>query len=226
MNNVKIITIDGPSGSGKGTISRILAEQLGFHYLDSGALYRLLGLVAVRHGIEISINADLTQLAKNMDVSFQAKADGHNIVLLEGEDVTDELRTEETGALASRVAENPRVRSALLERQHQFARLPGLVADGRDMGTKVFPEAQLKIFLTASIEERASRRYKQLLEKGENVKLRALEEQVRSRDERDMNRETSPLAAATDAVEVDSSDLTIQEAVDSVRNLAILRGLL
>ena len=226
MNNVKIITIDGPSGSGKGTISRILAEQLGFHYLDSGALYRLLGLVAVRHGIEISINADLTQLAKNMDVSFQAKADGHNIVLLEGEDVTDELRTEETGALTSRVAENPRVRSALLERQHQFARLPGLVADGRDMGTKVFPEAQLKIFLTASIEERASRRYKQLLEKGENVKLRALEEQVRSRDERDMNRETSPLAAAADAVEVDSSDLTIQEAVDSVRNLAILRGLL
>jgi len=226
MNNVKIITIDGPSGSGKGTISRILAEQLGFHYLDSGALYRLLGLVAVRHGIEISINADLTQLAKNMDVSFQAKADGHNIVLLEGEDVTDELRTEETGALASRVAENPRVRSALLERQHQFARLPGLVADGRDMGTKVFPEAQLKIFLTASIEERASRRYKQLLEKGENVKLRALEEQVRSRDERDMNRETSPLAAATDAVEVESSDLTIQEAVDSVQNLAILRGLL
>ena len=226
MNNVKIITIDGPSGSGKGTISRILAEQLGFHYLDSGALYRLLGLVAVRHGIEISINADLTQLAKNMDVSFQAKADGHNIVLLEGEDVTNELRTEETGALASRVAENPRVRSALLERQHQFARLPGLVADGRDMGTKVFPEAQLKIFLTASIEERASRRYKQLLEKGENVKLRALEEQVRSRDERDMNRETSPLAAAADAVEVDSSDLTIQEAVDSVQNLAILRGLL
>jgi cytidylate kinase len=226
MNNVKIITIDGPSGSGKGTISRILAEQLGFHYLDSGALYRLLGLVAVRHGIEISINADLTQLAKNMDVSFQAKSDGHNIVLLEGEDVTDELRTEETGALASRVAENPTVRSALLERQHQFAKLPGLVADGRDMGTEVFPEAQLKVFLTASIEERASRRYKQLLEKGENVKLRALEEQVRSRDERDMNRETSPLAVARDAVEVDSSDLTIQEAVDRVQNLAILRGLL
>jgi cytidylate kinase len=226
MNNVKIITIDGPSGSGKGTISRILAEQLGFHYLDSGALYRLLGLAAVRHGIEISINADLTQLAKNMDVSFQAKSDGHNIVLLEGEDVTDELRTEETGALASRVAENPTVRSALLERQHQFAKLPGLVADGRDMGTEVFPEAQLKVFLTASIEERASRRYKQLLEKGENVKLRALEEQVRSRDERDMNRETSPLAVARDAVEVDSSDLTIQEAVDRVQNLAILRGLL
>ena len=151
MNNVKIITIDGPSGSGKGTVSRILAEQLGFHYLDSGALYRLLGLVAVRHGIEISINADLTQLAENMDVRFQAKADGKNIVLLEGEDVTDELRTEETGALASRVAENSGVRASLLLRQQEFARPPGLVADGRDMGTKVFPEAQLKVFLTASI---------------------------------------------------------------------------
>jgi cytidylate kinase len=225
MNNVKIITIDGPSGSGKGTVSRILAEQLGFHYLDSGALYRLLGLVAVRHGIEISINADLTQLAENMDVRFQAKADGKNIVLLEGEDVTDELRTEETGALASRVAENSGVRASLLLRQQEFARPPGLVADGRDMGTKVFPEAQLKVFLTASIEERANRRYKQLLEKGENVKLRALEEQVRLRDERDMNRKSSPLAIATDAVEVDTSDLTIQEAVDRVQNLAILRGL-
>ena len=226
MNNVKIITIDGPSGAGKGTVSRILAKQLGFHYLDSGALYRLLGLVAVRHGLEISISADLTKLAENMDVRFQAKDNGQNIVLLEGEDVTDELRTEETGALASRVAENPKVRSALLLRQQQFAKPPGLVADGRDMGTKVFPEAQLKIFLTASIEERAKRRYKQLLERGENVKLRALEEQVRSRDERDMNRKSSPLTVATDAVEVDTSDLTIQEAVDRVQNLAILRGLL
>ena len=226
MNNVKIITIDGPSGAGKGTVSRILAKQLGFHYLDSGALYRLLGLVAVRHGLEISISADLTKLAENMDVRFQAKDNGQNIVLLEGEDVTDELRTEETGALASRVAENPMVRSALLLRQQQFAKPPGLVADGRDMGTKVFPEAQLKIFLTASIEERAKRRYKQLLERGENVKLRALVEQVRSRDERDMNRKSSPLTVATDAVEVDTSDLTIQEAVDRVQNLAILRGLL
>jgi cytidylate kinase len=225
MSNVKIITIDGPSGAGKGTVSRILAEQLGFNYLDSGALYRLLGLVAVRHGIEIGINADLTPLAENMDVRFQAKADGKNIVLLEGEDVTDELRTEETGALASRVAENSGVRASLLLRQQEFARPPGLVADGRDMGTKVFPEAQLKIFLTASIEERANRRYKQLLEKGESVSLRALEEQVRLRDERDMNRKSSPLAIATDAVEVDTSDLTIQEAVDRVQNLAILRGL-
>jgi cytidylate kinase len=222
---VKIITVDGPSGSGKGTVSRILAKQLGFHYLDSGALYRLLGLVAVRHGIDIGLNSDLTHLAKNMDVRFEALSNGHNRVLLEGEDVTQELRTEETGALASKVAAIPSVRDALLTRQQQFAKSPGLVADGRDMGTKVFPKAQLKVFLTASIEERASRRYKQLLEQGENVSLRALEEQVRSRDERDMNRKASPLAIAIDAVEVDTSDISIQQAVDRLLNLAILRGI-
>jgi cytidylate kinase len=222
---VKIITVDGPSGSGKGTVSRILAKQLGFHYLDSGALYRLLGLVAVRHGIEIELSSDLAYLAENMDVRFEALPNGHNRVLLEGEDVTQELRTEETGALASQVAAIPRVRDALLIRQQQFAKTPGLVADGRDMGSKVFPEAQLKIFLTASIEERANRRYKQLLEQGENVSLRALEEQVRSRDERDMNRKASPLVVAIDAVEVDTSDLSIQEAIDRLQNLAILRGI-
>ncbi|MGB2102158.1 MAG: (d)CMP kinase [Porticoccaceae bacterium] len=222
---VKIITVDGPSGSGKGTVSRILAKQLGFHYLDSGALYRLLGLVAVRHHIDLSRTTDLSKLAENMDVRFEALANGHNRVLLEGEDVTQELRTEETGALASNVASIPAVRDALLIRQRQFAKAPGLIADGRDMGTKVFPNAQLKIFLTASIEERASRRYKQLLEQGENVSLRALEEQVRSRDERDMNRKASPLAIATDAMEVDTSDLSIQEAVDRLQNLAILRGI-
>lgn len=222
---VKIITVDGPSGSGKGTVSRILAKQLGFHYLDSGALYRLLGLVAVRHGIDIGLNSDLTHLAENMDVRFEALSNGHNRVLLEGEDVTQELRTEETGALASKVAAIPSVRDALLTRQQQFAKSPGLVADGRDMGTKVFPKAQLKVFLTASIEERASRRYKQLLEQGENVSLRALEEQVRSRDERDMNRKASPLAIAKDAVEVDTSDISIKQAVDRLQNLAILRGI-
>ena len=222
---VKIITVDGPSGSGKGTVSRILAKQLGFHYLDSGALYRLLGLVAVRHHIDFSRTTDLSKLAENMDVRFEALANGNNRVLLEEEDVTQELRTEETGALASNVASIQAVRDALLIRQRQFAKAPGLIADGRDMGTKVFPNAQLKIFLTASIEERASRRYKQLLEQGENVSLRALEEQVRSRDERDMNRKASPLAIATDAMEVDTSDLSIQEAVDRLQNLAILRGI-
>ena len=222
---VKIITVDGPSGSGKGTVSRILAKQLGFHYLDSGALYRLLGLVAVRHGIDIGLNSDFTHLAENMDVRFEALPNGHNRVLLEGEDVTQELRTEETGALASQVAAIPSVRDALLTRQQQFAKSPGLVADGRDMGTKVFPEAQLKVFLTASIEERANRRYKQLLEQGENVSLRALEEQVRSRDERDTNRKASPLAIAIDAVEVDTSDISVHQAVDRLKNLAILRGI-
>ena len=222
---VKIITVDGPSGSGKGTVSRILAKQLGFHYLDSGALYRLLGLVAVRHGLDLELKSDLTHVAKNMDVRFEALTNGHNLVLLEGEDVTQELRTEQAGALASKVAAIPSVRNALLSRQKEFAKAPGLIADGRDMGTKVFSKAQLKIFLTASIAERASRRYKQLLEQGENVSLRALEEQVRSRDERDMSREASPLSIAKDAVEVDTSDLSIQEVVDKLLNLAILRGI-
>ena len=222
---VTIMTGDGPSRSGKGTVSRILAKQLGFHYLDSGALYRLLGLVAVRHGLDLELKSDLTHVAKNMDVRFEALTNGHNLVLLEGEDVTQELRTEQAGALASKVAAIPSVRNALLSRQKEFAKAPGLIADGRDMGTKVFSKAQLKIFLTASIAERASRRYKQLLEQGENVSLRALEEQVRSRDERDMSREASPLSIAKDAVEVDTSDLSIQEVVDKLLNLAILRGI-
>jgi len=220
----KIIAIDGPGGAGKGTISRMLAQDLGFHYLDSGALYRLLGLVAIRRKIKTDDRRNLAQLAENMDISFQTMANGQNIVLLEGEDVTDELRTEQTAALASQVAASAEVRAALLVRQQQFARDPGLVADGRDMGTVVFPNAQLKIYLTASIEERARRRYKQLLERGENVSLRALEEQVRLRDERDTNREASPLALATDAVEIDTSDLSVQEVLDTVQNIVILRG--
>jgi cytidylate kinase len=221
---VKIIAIDGPSGAGKGTVSRMLAKNMGFHYLDSGALYRLLGLVAIRHKIKIDDKQSLVLVAENMDISFQAMANGQNRVLLEGEDVTDELRTEQTAALASQVAASVEVRQALLVRQQKFAKDPGLVADGRDMGTVVFPQAQLKIYLTASIEERARRRYKQLLERGESVRLRALEEQVRLRDERDMSREASPLMLAVDAVEIDTSELSIQEVLDTVQNIAILRG--
>jgi cytidylate kinase len=186
----------------------------------------LLGLVAVRHKIDTGGNHNLTRLAENMDIRFEALADGDNRVLLEGEDVTRELRTEQTAALASQVAANSQVREALLLRQRRFAKAPGLVADGRDMGTVVFPDAPLKVYLTASIEERARRRHKQLLENGESVSLRALEEQVRSRDERDMSREVSPLVAAADAVELDTSELSVHEVVDTVQNIAILRGLM
>ena len=219
-----IITIDGPSGAGKGTISRMLAKKLHFHYLDSGALYRLLGLAAVRHSVDLANDQDLSTLAGHMDIDFEASGDELKI-LLEGEDVSLELRSENTGALASQVASFPNVRTALLKRQQLFAKEPGLVADGRDMGTVVFPEAPLKIYLTASAEERAQRRYKELLAKGENVSLRALEEQVRSRDERDMSRDASPLIPAADAVQLDSSELSIQEVMDTVLNLVYLKGL-
>ena len=219
-----IITIDGPSGAGKGTISRMLAKKLHFHYLDSGALYRLLGLAAVRHSVDLANDQDLSTLAGHMDIDFEASGDELKI-LLEGEDVSLELRSENTGALASQVAAFPDVRTALLKRQQLFAKEPGLVADGRDMGTVVFPEAPLKIYLTASAEERAQRRYKELLAKGENVSLRDLEEQVRYRDERDMSRDASPLIPAADAVQLDSSELSIQEVMDTVLNLVYLKGL-
>jgi cytidylate kinase len=164
-------------------------------------------------------------LAAHMDIGFKTLDDGSLKILLEGEDVSQELRTENTGTLASQVAAHPEVRTALFDRQRQFAKAPGLIADGRDMGTVVFPEAPLKIYLTASIEERAQRRYKELLDKGENVSLRALEEQVRSRDERDMNRDVSPLLPAEDAIELDTSELSIQEVMDTVLNLVYLKGL-
>ena len=222
---VRVITVDGPSGAGKGTISRILAKKLGFHYLDSGALYRILGIAAQRHQVDTSNNKGLVTLAEHMDIRFDSSETGDIKALLEGEDITQEMRTEDTGALASLVASHPLVRSALLKRQRMFATEPGLIADGRDMGTVVFPDAVLKIYLTASIEERAKRRFKELLAKGEDVSLRGLIEQVRTRDERDMSRDASPLVPAEDAIELDTSDQTIQEVTDTVLNLVVFKGL-
>jgi len=222
---VRVITVDGPSGAGKGTISRILAKKLGFHYLDSGALYRILGIAAQRHQVDTSNNKGLMTLAEHMDIRFDSSETGDIKALLEGEDITQEMRTEDTGALASLVASHPQVRSALLKRQRMFATEPGLIADGRDMGTIVFPDAVLKIYLTASIEERAKRRYKELLAKGEDVSLRGLIEQVRTRDERDMSRDASPLIPAKDAIELDTSEQTIQEVTDTVLNLVVFKGL-
>ena len=222
---VRVITVDGPSGAGKGTISRILAKKLGFHYLDSGALYRILGIAAQRHQVDTSNNKGLVTLAEHMDIRFDSSETGDIKALLESEDITQEMRTEDTGALASLVASHPLVRSALLKRQRMFATEPGLIADGRDMGTVVFPDAVLKIYLTASIEERANRRYKELLAKGEDVSLRGLIEQVRTRDDRDMSRDASPLVPAEDAVELDTSEQTIQEVTDTVLNLVVFKGL-
>jgi len=214
--HVPVVTIDGPSGSGKGTVCQLMASKLGFHYLDSGALYRLLALAAKRHGVEMNNVESLAVLAAHMDISFQMNTEGQQPkVMLEGEDVSSLIRNEEVGADASLVAAYPEVRTALLQRQRAFAVAPGLIADGRDMGTVVFPDADAKIFLTASPEERAERRYKQLIDKGESVSLAALVEQVRKRDERDMNRKASPLVPANNAVVLDSSEMSIDEVLNS-----------
>ena len=222
----KIITIDGPSGSGKGTVSRLLADKLGFHYLDSGALYRVLSIAATRRKVDTENRAELSLIAQHMDVMFKTSAQGNFEVLLEGENVTRDLRMETTGARASQLAAYPEVRDALMKRQRLFARGDGLVADGRDMGTVVFPAADLKIYLTASIDERAKRRYKELIEKGEDVSLRAVEEQVRARDEKDTNREVSPLVAAEDAVELDTSNMSALEVLDTVLHIIDFKRLL
>lgn len=206
MSEVRVITIDGPSGSGKGTLAQRVAETLTWRFLDSGALYRALGLLAHRRGIGVEDVGKLLELAKNMPLSFEGER-----VLLEGDDVSVELRTEHAGNQASKVAAIPTVREALLGWQRGYAVAPGLVADGRDMGTVVFPHAQVKIFLTATPEERAKRRYKQLNEKGLSVNLARLIEEIRERDERDSQRAVAPLRASSGALQLDSTRLTIDE---------------
>jgi len=206
-----VITIDGPSGSGKGTLSQMLARHLGYHLLDSGALYRLVALMAINKGIDLGNEIAVSQAAAELDVKFSLENDESAQILLEGNEVTDAIRQEAVGMGASRVAAYSGVRSALLERQRDFVCPPGLVADGRDMGTTVFPNANTKLFLTASAEARAERRYKQLCAKGESVEMAELVRDIRERDERDSNRAISPLKPAADAVIIDSTGMTIDK---------------
>jgi cytidylate kinase len=215
----KVATVDGPSGSGKGTVSRAVARHARWHLLDSGALYRLVALAGLKEGLAPDDISGHTGLAESMQISFGAQADGSELVTLFGRDVTGEVRSEGSGQGASRVAAWPTVRAALLGRQRDFCRPPGLVADGRDMGTVVFPEADLKIYLTATPDERAQRRYKQLKDKGSGVSLAALSREIAERDLRDSTRKVSPLKAAPDAHVIDSTELTIDEVVDHVLQL-------
>jgi len=221
---VPIVTIDGPSSSGKGTISRRVAAQVGWHLLDSGALYRLVALAGVQKNVDPDDVAEHVMLAKHMRVQFGSE-EGDEQVLLDGQDVTRELRTELAGAGASRVAAWPAVRAALLDRQRAFAMAPGLVADGRDMGTVIFPGARLKVFLTASAEERAQRRHKQLIEKGPAASLAALSREIAERDLRDSTRQVAPLKPAPDAQLLDSTGLSIDAVVERVLSLGRERGL-
>ena len=220
MNDVPVITIDGPSGSGKGTISRALAGRLGWALLDSGALYRLVALAARQASIGLEDAAGLGRLAERFNIRFGATESGGEIVWLDQQDVTRAIRTEQAGNDASKVAALTPVRAALLERQRRFAVPPGLVADGRDMGTVVFPRAKVKIFLTASPAERALRRYKQLKEKGVTANLAALSLEIAERDERDSTRSASPLVASADATMLDTTGMSVDAVIERVLGLA------
>lgn len=221
-----VITIDGPSGSGKGTICKLLAAKLGWNLLDSGALYRLTALSAKHHGVEMDNQDELQVLAAHLDVQFIVQEGEEELqVVLEGESVTQELRLEETGAMASIVAAIPSVRAALLDRQREFSDSPGLIADGRDMGTVVFPEAQLKVFLDASVDERANRRYKQLINKGLDASLEEILIDLKKRDERDTLRSIAPLKPAEQAIVLDSTDLSIDQVLQIILEAARHKGL-
>ncbi|GLQ99700.1 (d)CMP kinase [Dyella mobilis] len=217
-----VLTIDGPSGSGKGTISRLVAEHLGWRLLDSGALYRAVGYAAGAAGLDLSDAEAVTRCAETTRIQFRAAPnDGETRVIVNGHDATDELRTETAGAAASAIASVPSVRKALVNMQLSFRKQPGLVADGRDMGTVIFPDAAFKVFLTASAAERAKRRYKQLKEKGLSVTLATLQSEIEARDARDASRAVAPLKPAADAVLVDTTGMGIEDVVAKV--LAVVK---
>ena len=226
LPSVPIIAIDGPSGSGKGTIARRLAERLGWYLLDSGALYRLVALAGVRAGLDTEDVEGHAALARTLQADFGRDPEtGGERILLAGEEVTTEVREERSGMGASRVAAWPSVRAALVDRQRAYAQSPGLVADGRDMGTVIFPDAPLKIFLTASAEERARRRHKQLKYKESAASLAALSREIAERDERDASRAVAPLRPASDAFVIDSTELSADEVFERVIELGRSKGL-
>ena len=211
MNDTPVIAIDGPSASGKGTVAQRVAERLRFHYLDSGALYRLVAYTAIQSEVDLTDETALSGIARDLDVVFTGAK-----ILLKGEDVADAIRAEVCSNGASKVAAYPQVRASLLDRQRAFRQIPGLVADGRDMGSVVFPDAALKIFLTADAETRAQRRYKQLMEKGIDANISTLLQDIRDRDARDINRSVAPLQQGADAILLDTTSLNIAQAVDEV----------
>ena len=224
LNKTPVITLDGPGGAGKGTVSTLVAAKLGWHFLDSGALYRLTALAAKNHGIELSQEAAVATVAEHLDVRFENTEKG-TLIILENEDVTETIREEQVGKDASIVAAFGRVRDALLKRQRAFAEAPGLIADGRDMGTVVFVDAPLKIFMTATAEERARRRVNQLAEKGVESDFDQVLNDIELRDERDRNRETAPLVPAEDAIMLDTTKMGIDDVVQFVIDEAKTRGL-
>lgn len=215
--NIPVLTIDGPSGAGKGTVSRAVAKKLGWNYLDSGSIYRSLAIAALKQHVDLENEAEVAKVAQAMVLEFDCGDE--LIVKLNGEDITPQLGLESTGNAASIVAAYPSVRRILLKKQKDFRQLPGLVADGRDMGTVVFPDAEIKVFLTASAAERAQRRYKQLIEKGIDANLALLTNEIEERDRRDTERKTSPLVMSSDALYIDSSDMTLDSVIDEVLNL-------